>query len=77
MGHGILELKVVMLQSLIPTMSGFTIDLRSIGYPRKVEQVGRDSRARSAPLSRLKLVPDRSSPSPAISFKNCVWLILT
>ncbi len=27
------------------------------GYPRKAEQVGRDSGARRAPLSRLKLVP--------------------
>ncbi len=31
------------------------------GYPRKAEQVGRDSRALRAPLSRLKLVPDISS----------------
>ncbi len=27
------------------------------GYPRKAEQVGRDSGARSTPLSRFKLVP--------------------
>ncbi len=28
-----------------------------MGYPRKAEQVGRDSGALRAPLSRLKLVP--------------------
>ncbi len=37
-----------------------TISKLKNGYPRKAKQVGRDSGARSAPLSRLKLVPSKT-----------------
>ncbi len=36
---------------------GISGSFRHHGYPRKAEQVGRDSGALRAPLSRLKLVP--------------------
>ncbi len=40
------------------------------GYPRKAEQVGRDSGARRAPLSRLKLVPQCATKTSKSSFSR-------
>ncbi len=54
--------------------------LSTFGYPRKAEQVGRDSGALRAPLSRLKLVPPPStlySPPSTRSTRSMVpfWLV--